>query len=251
MLTKMSLMKMSMRHVNPQVGLALRCIRGAALGFTLSLAWTTPLAAADSLAERAQGAIVLAVREKLGAAADVRVDDLRVTGALDGAIVAQPVPGARTGGRIRFVLRPADGQPRSADADAVVTVSLPHLRAARTLRRGEPIEADAVVEETSEIAGLPLQPLPNRHSLAGATVVRDVNANDLILPAMVAPAIIVKPGDKVLVRAFGSGLEVQATLIAAQAGRLGDVIRCVNPDTRRAMAVRIVGRGVAEMTNAF
>jgi flagella basal body P-ring formation protein FlgA len=228
-----------------------RVRRAAAIVVAFQMAATAVGAGGLSLAERAEGAIVAAVRDKLGARADVRVDDLRVSGALDGNIVAVPAPGSRTGGRIRFILRPADGQPRSADADAVVVVSVPHLRAARPLRRGEPIEADAVAEVRGELSGLPLQALPDRTNLVGATVNRDVAANDLITSSIVTQAVIVKPGDKVLVRAAAEGLEVQATLVASQTGHLGDVIRCVNPDTRRAMTVRIVGRGLAEMINGF
>jgi flagella basal body P-ring formation protein FlgA len=203
------------------------------------------------LAERAERAIVVAVRERLGAGAEVRVDNLRVSGNLSGPIVALPAPGARTGSRIRFVLRPADGQPRSADADAVVLVSLPHLRAARALKRGEPIDAGGVTELHGELPGLPLQALPGRSAVVGATVNRNVAANDLITSSLVTQAVIVKPGDKILVRAVAEGLEVQATLVASQTGHLGDIIRCVNPDTRRAMAVRITGRGVAEIVNGF
>src|SRR5262245_39035014 len=150
-----------------------RVLRGVAVGMASALVWTAPVdAGGTSLADRAQGAIVAAVRERLGARAEVRVEELRVKGTLDGPIVAVPNPGSRLGGRIRFVLRPVSGQPRTADADAMVVVSLPHLRAARALRRGEPIEADAVTELNGELSGVPLQALPDLGSVVGATVNR-------------------------------------------------------------------------------
>jgi flagella basal body P-ring formation protein FlgA len=225
--------------------------RVAAFIAALFLTPAAALASTGSLTERAHAAIVSAVRDRIGPRAEVRVESLRVTGELEGPIVARPAPGGRTGSRIRFVLSPADGQPRSGDADAIISVSVPHLKASRTIRRGELVGADAVVEDSSELSGLLLQPFPGRDAFVGATAVRDVASGEAITPSVVTPSLMVKSGDKVLVRAAIDGLEVQATLVAAQAGRLGDRIRCVNPDTRRSMTVRITGRGQAEIINGF
>ncbi len=226
--------------------------RIALTALTLAAAAGIPsLALALPIAERAQAAILAVVVEKVGPRAQVQIDELRVAGDIEGAVRAIPAPGSRVGGRIRFILRPANGDPRSANADAIVSVSIPHLKATRPLRRGEPIDPSAVVEEVGEMSGMLLQPLPGLAGIAGATVVRDVAAGEVLTASMVAPAIIVKAGDKILAMAKVAGLEVQGNLVAAQAAHLGDVIRCVNPETRRAMAVRIVGRGVGEIVHAF
>ena len=192
------------------------------------------------------------MRTRLGVHAEVRVEDLQARGDLDAPLVAVPAPGARTARRIRFVLSDARAtSTRVGEAHALVFVAVPHLRAGRRLRRGSGIKSDAVVDADGDVGSVLLQALPNRQAVTGAIAARDVAPGEVLTPSLLRVAILVKPGDKIVVRASAGGLEVQATLVAAQSGRLGDVIRCVNPDTRRTMAARIVGRGVAEVVHAF
>ena len=44
-------------------------------------------------------------------------------------------------------------------------------------------------------------------------------------------------------------LEVAARFIAADSGRIGDLIRIVNPDTKRSIRARIIKAGTVEVFN--
>ena len=231
-------------------------MRQVTLGFIvlLAVAVSAPAPAATS-EDAVQQAIVDAVRARIGARADVRIEDLRTHGGLLTPLpplVAVPTPGARLGTRIRFLLR-ASGvrSARVGEAEATVFASAPHLRADRALHRGVAIEDNGVVDVVGEVGDVLLDPLPTRETIAGAIAARDIASGEILTAAVLIQAPLVKPGDKILVRLSESGLAVQASLVAAQTGRLGDVIRCVNPDTRRAIAARIVGRGIAEVVHAF
>jgi flagella basal body P-ring formation protein FlgA len=195
---------------------------------------------------------VAAVRARIGPLAEVRVDDLQVRGEPDGPFVAVPAPGLRLGVPGRFVLRAqGSGSARVGEADAVVTVSAPHLRAARPIRRGDTVVDGLIVEETGDLGKIVLAGLPPRDVVAGAIAMRDVAAGEPFIAAAVATSRLVKPGDRVVVRLVAGSVRLEATLVAAQGGGLGDVIRCVNPETRKATAVRIVAPGVAEVVHAF
>jgi len=203
-------------------------------------------------ADQVRAAIVAAVRARLDARADVRVEQLQVHGEPGGPFVAVPSPGARTGGRVHFVLRTTGRTAaRVGDAEAVVSVAMRHLRSARPLARGAEGGADAVVDEVGDVGRVLLQPLPALEAAPGARAARDIARGEVLTTALLTIPALVKPGDTVVVRSSAGGLLVEAALVAAQAGGRGDVIRCVNPETRKAMAARILGRGVAEVVHAF
>jgi flagella basal body P-ring formation protein FlgA len=133
----------------------------------------------------------------------------------------------------------------------MASASMPHFRVGQWVRRGSDLEVDALDEQVGDIGSVPLSPLPSRAALSGATAARDIAPGEVITPASVTLASFVKTGDKVIVHATIKGLDIQATVVAAQGGRLGDLIRCVNPDTRHTMMVRIIGHGVGEVGLAF
>jgi flagella basal body P-ring formation protein FlgA len=199
-----------------------------------------------------RSAIVTAVRARLRAPVDVRVEDLQVRGDLTRPFVAQPVPSARTGMRVRFLLVATDsGGGRVGEAEATIYAAAPHLRAARQLHRGAAIDQDATVQESGDLGNIPIQALPDREALGGAVAAREIAKGEVLISAMLTIPSVVRSGDKVVVRAAAGSVYVQAVVVATQPGGFGDVIRCVNPDTRKAMAARIVGPGLAEVVHAY
>ena len=119
------------------------------------------------------------------------------------------------------------------------------LRAARPLSRGEVLQPGDVVAAEVEATGLPLLPLPT--DLEGAHVTTDIPAGQVLRSSMVVPAPLVRTGDEIALTLRSGLIVVEGRGIAAQTGRLGDVIRVVAPGTKRRIAARVTGRGLAEV----
>ena len=63
------------------------------------------------------------------------------------------------------------------------------------------------------------------------------------------PALLVKAGDKVRATVRVGGVEAVVVAIAEQSGVADQIIRVVNPDSRRAIRVRVVAAGEVEVVN--
>ena len=70
-----------------------------------------------------------------------------------------------------------------------------------------------------------------------------------LAPAPAVPAVI-RAGDRVRVTMRAEGVEVVLTAIAEQSGRPDQIIRVVNPSSRRAIRVRVIGAGEVEVADA-
>ncbi len=64
------------------------------------------------------------------------------------------------------------------------------------------------------------------------------------------PPTLVRAGDRVRATARVGGVEAVVIAIAAQNGVAQQIIRVVNPDSRRAIRVRVVAAGEVEVVNA-
>jgi flagella basal body P-ring formation protein FlgA len=203
----------------------------------------------DIAAPDVEAAIRAAVSARLGVAADVKITDLRVrrlatrTG---GALVATPEPASRLGNLVRFALEYADGR-AAGQATARVSAAAPHLRATRDLPRGHVVEVGDVAKVNDDVGGMPLRPLPC--DVVGARVVLPLPAGSALTPAAIAMAPLVKSGDNVVTRVRIPGIEVRGRAVASQDGNLGEVIRAVNPDSRRPLKVRVIARGEVEVVH--
>jgi flagella basal body P-ring formation protein FlgA len=218
----------------------------AVLGYTAGAAY------GGGLEDAAGAAIATAVKARLGAPADVRVENVQARGDLAREFVARVPPGARTGMRTRFALVSADqAGAQVGEAEATIFIAAPHVRAVRPLHRGAAIPPDAVTEEDDDVGSIQIQGLPTAPQLTGATAAREIAQGEVLVASSIAVPAVVRAGDKLVVRAAAGALYVQAVVVAAQPGGLGDVIRCVNPDTRKAMAARIVAPGLAEVLHAY
>jgi flagella basal body P-ring formation protein FlgA len=212
--------------------------------------------AQDARSARVEGAIADAIRSRMGADAQVIVDRLRLftRGAVPDDVRATPDPSARLGGPIVFTLvgstRDAGGAPRAAvvgRAEADVRVSVPHAAAARLVTRGGALEGDAIEAADGEVAGVPLRPLPTAGDLAGATALRNLARGEVIAATDAAIVPAVRTGQTVRAVAHVGTIVVSATLVAAQNGDRGDVIRVVNKASRRELRARVTGEGTVEV----
>ena len=199
-------------------------------------------------------AILDAVRARVGTAADVVIDDLRfsVTGHAAGNLVATPESGARLACPVRFSLsRRADragAPPKLAGyAAASVRVSAEHLRAARPLAAGTVLGPQDVTVAHGDVGRVLLRPLPGLDEITGARALRTLSEGDVVSKSAVAVRPLVQSGDVVVVRVVAGSVQVEGTGVAAQSGSAGEIVRVVNPSTRRALQARVVGRGQVEV----
>jgi flagella basal body P-ring formation protein FlgA len=199
-------------------------------------------------------AIVAAVKARMGDAATVTVGEMRVRGldTIDGMavtrMVAVPDAGSRVGGFVRFLLyEDAKQQRRAGSVDAEVHVTAPHLRARHALAHRATLEANDLERVTADVGRMPLEALPDERTLAGARVSRPIAEGRAILASMVATAQLVKSGDEVQAVVRIGALEARGAAIASQSGALGDEIRVVNADSKRALKARVTGEGEVEV----
>jgi len=221
----------------------------SALCTAIFVAWCAGAGASSSAGEdRIRAAVIAAVHERMGAGTEVIVEALEIFNAPDDgrdAIDATPMPGAKLGGRVSFVLH---GQgARGGRAVATLHVAAPHVEAARLIPRGKTIDAGDVTEQTSEVTGVPLRRLPTAADVIGARALHDVAAGALVGASAVAVPGAVRAGQTVRAVAMLGGVEVSASLVSMQNGQIGDVVRVVNRDSRRELKARVVGDAAVEV----
>jgi flagella basal body P-ring formation protein FlgA len=209
--------------------------------------------ASGESAVKADVAIAAAIRSRLaaGGEVDVDVDVLAVDLPGDSATrytEARPDPGARLGRPMRFRLRSAAG--RTVTAVATVRVTIDQVITRHAIARGDTIDTDAVENVRREAAGLPLRRLPSVADVVGSRALRPMAAGAVVLPGSVFVRRAVEAGDRVTVVARAGTAEVTASLVAADGGEPGEVVRMVNPATRREIRGRVIARGMVEVSHA-
>jgi len=186
-----------------------------------------------------------AVLERVGAGADVEVLSLDLP-EFDAALrEARPDPAARLGKPVRFTLVTEAG--RGVRAVARLRVVADHVVMRHDLRRAHELAGDDIEAVRGEITGTPLRELPTAAQVLGGRALRPLAAGQVVLPGFVALPRAVEPGDQVTVVASVGVVQVSATFTAADGGRVGDVIRVVNPDSRQYIKGRIIRQGLVEV----
>jgi flagella basal body P-ring formation protein FlgA len=205
----------------------------------------TPLVARSPELRPAADLIRAAVLDRVGAEADVSLTGLDVPGSTTMFREARPDPEGRLGKPMRFTLTTGTG----AYVFAVVSVhvSVGHAVTRRAIARGATLVADDLDQVSDEVRDAPLRRLPTTAQLIGGRALRPLPSGAIVLPGVVVTRRIVEPGDRVTVLATSGAIEVSAAMIAADGGRIGDVIRVVNPDTRRYLRGRILEDGRIEV----
>lgn len=200
------------------------------------------------LEERVAVALQDAVRARLGNEVEAHVSDVRVqwtAATADGAlpdVVARLEPNQRLGRPMRFLVFERSNPHRARGAaQAALRVRMRVMRTTRAVARGALVTSSDVVEVWAEPTGMTLRPLPRAAEVVGAQATRDIAVGVTIAPTMIRQLPLVHRGDEIVARASVGGIHVTGKAIARQAGRLGDVIRVINPDSGRALRGRVVG----------
>lgn len=161
---------------------------------------------------------------------------------VDAAVVE---PGARFGRSVRFRLLQGDKPVGYAISTAKGTVK--HVRTTRALAASALVTPADVEEVDSDLGNELLQPLPRLDEVVGRALVRPLTTGAVVNATAVRVPPAVRSGDRVVVRSVFGGVEARTTATAQQSGRIGDVIRLVNADSKRALRGRIVGPGEVEV----
>lgn len=220
----------------------------------LALVAATVRASDDAGDAAVVAAITRAVQARVGDGFLVHVENLTARVAAGDAVTAAvPAPGSRLSQIIHFALVGArsagstGGTRRIGDAVARVRVTGPVVRAARDLARGRTLAADDIRVQEGEAGGAPLGPLPGPAEAIGAETRRPIRAGELLTPAVIRVAPLVESGQVVVAVAIVGSVGVEGRAIAAQHGGLGEIVRLVNPESRRSLRGRVIGPGRVEV----
>ena len=236
---------MSARHL----GVACACLGWLAGAAGVSAAAETPEMA------RARAAVVGAVQERLGP--DVRVDldafICRLAPDAPDTLTATPDPSGRTGRSMRFTFATAQGPRghavRVGEATAVVRVSGPHVWAVRPIDAGRTLTPEDIALGAGPIDGAPLRRLSMLDDAIGARTLKALAAGDPVVEGIVVGVPVVRAGDRVRATVRVMGIEAAVVAVAEQNGMPDQIIRVVNPDSRRAVRARVVAKGEVEVLN--
>jgi flagella basal body P-ring formation protein FlgA len=210
--------------------------------------------AAAAMDAAARAAIVEAVRERLGASAEVVIDRLWLPNLPETAssMTAIAEPGARLGRAITFRLVAAGapaGRPsiRVGSAGASLTVRVPHARLLTAVRPGVVVGAAAAAESLDVVSGVRLHRLPLSSEVAGTRVRQTLAAGTVIEEWMLEREPAVRSGDVVGVRTVVDGVEARTMAKASERGAIGAVIRLVNLQSGRSLKGRVIAKGEVEV----
>ena len=202
-----------------------------------------------TVADAMSRAIAEAVVARVGSGAEVTV---RLASAVpatwQGDLSSAAIdPAARLGAPlfVTFLNGPAASLRVSADIHVVAD----YVRASHTILAGQTLTAGDIAPVREVVPAMPLRHLPTAGEVIGARTIRRLNAGDVIQAGFVATPPVVQIGEPVTAIARIGDLEVAARFVAEDNGRIGDLIRIVNPDTKRTLRARIIKAGTVEVFN--
>lgn len=216
--------------------------------FTLVTLATLSLAAGpgdQSVVDGLRSAIRTAVAERVG---EVRSIEVELAGGsmVAGSIVsAQPATGARLGGPIRFLVKPATG--RVYQVVARVRVIADHATAARPIPRGQQLTAEDVEWTAGPLDGQLLQPLPSLDEVLGSQARRTIAPGEVLTSIVLAQPVAVRAGEEVALTVRSGAMEVRGVARAVSSGSVGDVIRITTPGSRDIRRARITAPARVEI----
>ena len=201
------------------------------------------------------GVVMAAVEDRVGREMRVDLESFvcRLTAPLPATFTATPDPTGRTGQAVRFVLAsepgPQGNTVRLGEVTTVVRIYGSHVRARKALDAGRAVGRDDVEVADGQVDGAPLRRLPTTADVTGSRTFRPVAAGEAIVASALVGVPVVKAGDRVRAVARAAGIEVSMVAVAEQSGMPDQVIRVVNPDSRRAVRARVVSAGEVEVVS--
>jgi len=218
----------------------------AAILVASGLAFTCAASAQDANANpnplrRAVASLVL---ERMGR--DASVDVRGFTPDWDESFVKVSIdPSARIGGAVWITI--FTGPAKSSRVRAEVAVVVDYVCASRPLSAGQAITAEDLTPVRGAVTGVPFRRLPTMVDLVGGRALRSLAASEVIQSGFIQAVPLVRAGQAITATAHIGMVEVSSTFTAVDNGAKDDVIRIVNPETKRTLRARVVGTGLVEV----
>ena len=130
---------------------------------------------------------------------------------------------------------------------ATVHVETDLLRATRALARGDELTEADVVAVRGHAQGVVLKRLPVAVETLGARMTRAVVEGAVLSADVLSVQWSVRSGRQVRVCARVDGIEARGIGVATENGRIGAIVRVVNPDSKKTLVGRVVGPGEVEV----
>ena len=216
-----------------------------ALGLTATVFSVGVSSVSRLVAKTPAEAIEQAVAERIGGDVAVQVTSLQTTVADESGLVAQVDPAARLGQPTRFVLT-SDGVRRGA-AIATLQVQTRFARATKAIPRDQSITQDAFEVVSGELPAIALRRVPAPDEVVGLKARRAIARGEALTSAVVMMPPAVRSGQEVTVKVSVGRIEVTGVAVASGSGQAGDVIRVMQPRSRRLVKARILGPGAVEV----
>lgn len=175
-------------------------------------------------------------------------------GVLPAQVCVQPLVVKRTGddpsplARQRFVVSCGDGAGWKVNASSQATVFVPVVFAAVVLERGQGITASDVQLQAVNIAKASRGYFNQVEQVVGLSAKRRVREGQMLSPALLTGAVLVRRGQQVEIRATQDGIQARAVGEALANGQLGDVVRVRNLGSEKVIEAKVIEAGVVSST---
>jgi flagella basal body P-ring formation protein FlgA len=144
--------------------------------------------------------------------------------------------------RWRGVLRRDENHAFSIWAVVRITVPCTRITAAEIIRPEEPITASQIREES--YVGFPSESCKgSAGSVIGKVATRTLLANTPIVGAMLAERASVLKGEQAIAEYRGDAVWLSLPVVAERSGRIGEVIRVLNPESHKTLLAQVIGEG--------
>ncbi|GLK90257.1 hypothetical protein GCM10017655_33190 [Pseudomonas turukhanskensis] len=125
---------------------------------------------------------------------------------------------------------------------------MPVVFAAVVLERGQGITAADVQLQPVNIAKASRGYFNQVEQVVGLSAKRRVREGQMLSPALLTGAVLVKRGQQVEIRATQDGIQARAVGEALANGQLGDVIRVKNLGSEKTIDAKVIEPGVVTST---
>ena len=147
-------------------------------------------------------------------------------------------------GRQRLTLSCQDETPWRIDYLADIELLLPVLYTRQALERGQTLAEQHLQHKETALGGLQRGFYHHADEVLGKGAKRRLRAEQLLTPALLGEALLVKRGQQVRIEAAQQGISASTLGEALENGQHGDLIRVRNLGSDKVIKVRVVAEGV-------
>lgn len=147
-------------------------------------------------------------------------------------------------GRQRLTLNCQADTPWRLEYLAEVELLLPVLYTRQAVERGQTLAAQHLLHKETALGGLQRGFYHHADEVLGMAAKRRLRAEQLITPALLGEALLVKRGQQVRIEAAQQGISASTLGEALENGQRGQLIRVRNLGSDKVIKVRVVGEGV-------